>query len=181
MGVMRRHAVGCLLGACCAVSAVWIDFRETPFAAYHGAIPVHLLLVSILIVGAVFRDAWGRWLQNLGAAAIIVLALTAANCSAWHRADLPNALLTCYPPVVAVGAVAYGFLVKNRWYYASALGSLCGWAAGTGWGAYRQARNAVVGLNYIVAGAIFFLAAILVSLSKMGLLQRLSLRGRKKD
>jgi len=181
MGAMRRHAVGCLLGACCAVSAVWIDFHETSFGEYHGAIPVHLLLASILIVGAVFRDAWGKWIQNLGAAAILLLTLTAANCPAWRCGDLPDGLLTFYPPFVAVGAVAYGLLVKNRWYYASALGSVCGWSAGTGWSAYRQARNAVVGLNYIVLGAVFFLVAIVVSLSKMGLLQRLFLRGRKRD
>jgi len=181
MGLMRRHAAGCLLGGWCAVSAMWIDFHETSFTAYHGAIPVHLLLASILIVGAVFRDAWGKWIQNLGAAAILLLALTAANCLFWNCGDLPSALLTFYPPFVAVGAVAYGFLVKNRWYYASALGSVCGWSAGTGWSAYRQARNAVVGLNYIVLGAVFFLVAIVVSLSKMGLLQRLFLRGRKRD
>ena len=59
VGVMRRHAVGCLLGACCAVAAVGIDFRETSFAAYHWAVPVHLLLASILIVGAVFHDVRG--------------------------------------------------------------------------------------------------------------------------
>jgi hypothetical protein len=180
VGVLRRHAVGCLLGACCAVAAPWIDFHDTALGAYHGAIPAHLLLVSVLIVGAVFRDDRGRWIQNLGAAAILFLALTAANCTFWRCTDLPDAALTFYPPILAIVAVGYGLLVKNRWYYASAVGSLCGWAAGTGWSVYRQARHAVAGLNYIVLGAIFFIAALLVSLSKMGLLQRLFLRGRKR-
>jgi len=180
VGIMRRHAVGCLLGGWCAILALWIDFRGTSFEAYHGAIPVHLLLASILIVGAVFRDARGKWIQDLGAAAILLLALTAANCMPWECNDLPYVLQTFYPPCAAVGAAAYGFLLKNRWYYAGALGSLCGWSSGTGWGAYRQARNSIAGLNYIVSGAIFFLVAIVVSLSKMGLLQKLFSRERKK-
>ena len=99
VGVLRRHAVACLLGAWCAVAATWIDFHETCFGAYHGAIPVHLLLASILVVGAIFRDARGRWIQNLGAAAILLLALCCrklpvlAFCRpAVRRADLLPAL-----------------------------------------------------------------------------------------
>ena len=179
IGLIRRHAVGCLLGGWCAVLAFWIDYRETTFGAYHGAIPVHLLLAGVLVVGAIFRDAREKWIQNLGAAAILLLALAAANCPARFCSDLPDDLRTYYPLVAATGAVLYGFLLKNRWYYASALGSLCGWAAGTGLGAYRQACNAVAGLNYILSGAIFFLLAMLVSLSKMGGLRRFSSLGRK--
>jgi hypothetical protein len=180
-GLLQRHPVGCLLGVWCAVSALWIDLHETPFVAYRGAIPVHLLLAGLLIVGAVFREGWGRWIQNLGAAAILVLALAAAHCSFWRYGDLPYELLAFYPPIAALVAVAYGLLVKNRWYYASALGSVCGWLAGTGWSGYRHARTAIVGLNYIVLGVVFFLVAIIVSLSKMGLLRRLFSRGREEE
>lgn len=181
VGVLRRNAIDCLLGAWCAVAAVWLDFHDTVLGAYHGAIPMHLLLASILVVGAVFRDARGRWVQNLGAATILLFALTAANFAYRRPAELPNAVLAIYPPSAAVVAVVYGFLVKNRWYYTGAIGSLFGWSAGTGVSVYRYVRNAVVGLNYIVLGAVFFLVAIAVSLSKIGLLQRLLLRGRKKD
>ena len=65
IGLIRRHAVGCLLGGWCAVLAFWIDYRETTFGAYHGAIPVHLLLAGVLVVGAIFRDAREKWIQNL--------------------------------------------------------------------------------------------------------------------
>ena len=178
-GLWHRHAIACLLGGLCMVTGLWIELRSTFFAAYHGVIPVHLLLAVMLAVGAVFRDAYGRMIQALGAATLLLLALGAT----WHQPtefrDLPESLVTLYPPLTAIIAVGYGLLVKNRWCFASTLGSLCGWLPAVGLTSYRQARNAIVGLDYILSAAAFFLVAIVVSMSKLGLLQRLLSRRRK--
>ncbi len=69
-------------------------------------------------------------------------------------------------------AVAYGRLVGNRWYYASAAGILLGWPALVGWRGYRRLRRTMPGLAYVAWGLFFFLVAMLISLTKAGLLQR---------
>jgi len=181
VGIRSRNAIAFLLGGWAVVIAAWIDFYETPFAAYQGVVPAHLLLAMVLVVGAVFHDALGRRVQNLGAAAILLLALAAATCPPSFFNNPPHTWLALYPLFAAGGAVAYGFLVKNRWYYACALGSVCVWLAGTGWNTYRQVRHAIVGLGYIVWGVVFFLVAMIVSLSKMGVPQRVYERWRKKS
>jgi hypothetical protein len=179
VGIRRRYAMACLLGGWCVVLALWIDFRETPFAAHRGAIPLHLLLATMLVVGAVFRDTVGKWIQYFAAAGIFLLALTVVTCSPNSFGDPPRVLWALYPLLAAAIAVAYGVAVKNYWYFASAIGCLGGWLAASGWTSYRQARRAVGGLDYVVWGIISFLVALAVSLSKMGVLRRLYSRLRK--
>jgi hypothetical protein len=180
-GVRNRNAASCLLGAWCLVFAPWIDFHETFFAAYRGAIPVHLLLAIILVVGAIFRDALGKRIQELGALSLFLLAFAAAKCDPSSLGDPPHAILVLYPLLAAAVAVVYGLVVKNRWYFFSAAGSLGSWLLMVGWSAYRQTRHAIVGLDYIVWGVLSFLAALAVSLSKMGIPQRLYARWRKEQ
>jgi hypothetical protein len=179
-GAWRKSAASCLLGAWCVVLMLWIDFRATPFAACHGAIPLHLLLICGLVVGAVFRNAVGKMIQTLGAFVLLDLALAASLLPPSALGNPPPVLLTVYPLSVAALAAAYGFFCKNPWYYASVFGSLCGWIVVPGWTLFCQARRAIVGLDYIAAGIASFLLAFLMSLMKMGFLRRLYDRWRGK-
>ena len=178
-GARNRNAVWCLLGAWCLVFAPWIDFHETFFGAYRGAIPVHLLLAIILVVGAIFRDALGKRIQELGALSLFLLAFAVAKCDPSSLGNPPHAILILYPLLAAAVAVLYGLVMKNRWYFLSAAGSLGSWLLMVGWSAYRQSRQTMAGLDYVVWGALSFLAALAVSLSKMGIPQRLYARWRK--
>lgn len=181
IGLRKRRAERCLFGAWCVVLALWIAFRGTSFTAYSGAIPVHLLLACALVVGALFRDAVGRAIQTLGAVALLAFALIAALCPARLIDNPPQAIATYYPLSVAAFAVVYGFAVKNSWYYATAIGSLFGWSVVPGWNSFVQLRRALAGLSYIAWGAASFFVALLVSLLKMGVLQRLYARWRGKE
>ena len=180
-GVRRRSALHCLAGLWCIVAMLWIDLRDLPFAAHHGVIPIHLLLAGMLVIGAVFRDVIGRMIQRLGAAVLLLLAVIAATCPPDLLGNPPHLLLTLYPLVVAVFAVAYGFANKNCWYYAAAAGSLCGWASGYGWNVFCQARRALAGLDYIAWGAASFFVALLLSLMKMGAFKRFHARRENKE
>jgi hypothetical protein len=84
----------------------------------------------------------------------------------------PSALMAVYPALVMAASLAYGRLVRNRWYFASALGTLGSWLAVRSWRTYRHVRQAVSGLDYIAWGILFFPLALLISLSKAGLPQR---------
>jgi hypothetical protein len=179
-GTWRGSASSCLLGAWCIVLMLWIDFRETPFAVWHGAIPLHLLLICSLAVGAVFRNAVGRIIQTFGAILLLALALGASLFPPSALGNPPPVLLTVYPLSVAALAAGYGFFCKNPWYYASVFGSLCGWIVVPGWMLFSQARRTFAGMDYIVWGIASFLLAFLVSLMKMGFLRRLYDRWRGK-
>jgi hypothetical protein len=170
--IRKRSARECLAGAWCVVFMLWIDCREMTFAAYHGAIPIHLLVACTLTVGALFHDAAGRAIQNLGAIALFFLALIAALCPPRSLGNPPEALLTLYPLSITIIAGVYGFANKNSWYYASAVGSLCGWLAVPGWNIFCRARRSLAGMDYIVCGVASFLVAFVVSLVKMGFFRR---------
>jgi hypothetical protein len=172
-GIRKRDALRCLLGAWCVVFMLWVDLREMSFAAYHGAIPLHLLLACALAVGAAFRDSIGKAIQRLGAVALLLMVLIAALSPPSEIGNPPRTLLTAYPLVAAGAAVVYGFAVGNSWYYAAAIGGFCGWCAVPGWNLFCQARRTIAGLNYIALGAASFLVALLVSFRKMGVFRRL--------
>jgi len=63
--------------------------------------------------------------------------------------------------------------VRNRLYYLAALGSFGCWTAIIGAQACAQLRRTVVGLDQIGGGVLFFLLAMLISLTKAGLPQRM--------
>ena len=172
LSLRRRHAVLCLLGLWCVAGSLWIAFHDTQFAAYRGAIPIHLLLACVLLVGAAFRDKIGRAIQTFGAAVLLGFALFVVFCPPQRLGNPPQAAVALYPLLMAIIAVVYGLAVKNPWYYAAMLGSLLGWAAAPGWKLFSRAQGSLPGLHYIAWGAAFFLLALLVSLIKMGALQR---------
>jgi hypothetical protein len=180
-GAWRGGAWRCLMGGWCLVLTPWIDFRETPFAGYGGAIPIHLLVLCMLVVGAAFRNAAGRVIQNVGAMVLLGFALIVSLEPPESLGRPPELILAGYPLAIAALAAVYGFLCKNPWYFAAVLGSLGGWVAKPGWSLYSQSRRSVAGMDYIVGGIASFLLAFLVSLTKMKSFNRPSDRRRPKE
>jgi hypothetical protein len=168
----RRSAGRSMLAACCVVAAATLDLRGTWFTAYHGFIPIHLLLAYVLVVGAVFRGWMATLLQHLGAGLILAAGVAAMAIDPKMLGDPPPILLSFYPILAVAVAIGYGRLVGNRWYYASAAGILIGWPVLVGWRGYQRLRRTMPGLAYVVWGLFFFLIAMLISLTKAGLVER---------
>jgi hypothetical protein len=168
----RRSAGRSMLAACCVVAAATLDLKGTWFTAYRGFVPIHLLLVYVLFVGAAFRGRLATFLQHLGAGLILALGVAAMAIDPHLLGDPPTILLILYPALAVGAAFAYGRLVGNRWYYASAAGILLGWPVLVGWKGYRRLRRILPGLAYVAWGLVFFLIAMLISLTKAGLLNR---------
>lgn len=180
IGAWRRQSAEWLLGGWGVVLAAWVSLSGTAFGLWQGAIPLHLLLVHALVVGAVFHDPLGKLVQAAGAYTIFALSLVATQASPSSLGNPPAMLLLCYPFVAAVAAAAYGLLVKNRWYYAAATGTICAWMAGSGWNSYCRARRTISGLDNLIWGVLFFFLGLFVSLSKMGVFRRLVSRWRNR-
>ena len=168
----RSSAARCLLAACCVVAAASLDLEGTWFTAYRGVIPIHLLLASVLVIGAAYRGGLATLLQYLGAGLILAAGVASTAVDPRLLGDPPPIALTLYPAAAVAVAIAYGWLVGNRWYFASAAGILTGWLALAGWQGYRHLRRTLPGLHYIAWGLFFFLVAMLISLTKAGLAQR---------
>ena len=84
--------------------------------------------------------------------------------------------------IAGLAAIALLALVFYTWslsrngmansYYAAAVGSLACWFAVAGWHVYQLLRQWISGLDQIAWGALFFVVALLISLAKAGLPQR---------
>ena len=168
----RRSAARSMLAAGCVVAAATLDLEGTWFTAYRGFVPIHLMLAYVLFVGAAFRGRLSTFLQHLGAGLIFAFGVAAMAIDAHLLGDPPTILLILYPALAVGVAVAYGRLVDNRWYYASAAGIVIGWPVLVGWKGYRRLRRILPGLAYVAWGLIFFLIAMLISLAKAGLIDR---------
>lgn len=181
IAVKKRDARPCLLAACCLVAGLWVDLRETAFTACGGLLPLHMLLAAVLLIGAVFRGRLAVLLQRTGAVLMLAGGLAFATCDPRWLGNPPPGLVAVYPLLAIVAALAYGQLVGNRWYFAAALAILGGWLAAAGWHAYRQLRQTMAGLGQIAWGAFFFLLAVLISLTKVGIPQRWLARRRNQN
>lgn len=170
---LRKHSsFHCLLSLWCVVMAAAFDYRGTPFAAYGNVIPLHLLLAAMLLVGAVFRDPFAKFLQFVGAVAIFYLATSSLGDYPKLLHHMPAAWLAAYPVAAAAVAVAYGYLVGNQFYHTVAGIAFACWLATRGWLAYLYLRQLMAGLDYITWGLVSFLVAVFISLLKMGVPQR---------
>lgn len=167
-----RSSFHCLLSLWCVVMAAALDYRGTAFAAYGNVIPLHLLLAAMLLVGAVFRDPFAKFLQFLGAVAILAAAMYSLGDYPRLLHHLPNAWLAAYPVAAAAVAVGYGYLVGNRLYHTVAGVVFVCWLAARGWRVYLYLRQFMAGLDYIAWGLVSFLMAVFISLLKMGAPQR---------
>lgn len=163
--------------ACLALAAVTTRRYGTWFTDYYGAVPWHLLLAVVLVIGTVPNDRFARWLQSLG------VGLFGAFLVAWGlsvgdprlappSADRAAVVVLGYPLAMALLAAVYARLAGNRAYWVIAAAHLASWSAMAGWRGYGAARQTLAGLGYLLGGAACFLFAAVISLLKTGLPQR---------
>lgn len=172
----RRHAAYCITAMTAAMAAGAAEWPVPVITGYHYALPVHLLLLAALVVGLLFHDVFAKVLQYLTAAAIAALACGSMfGWPAWFTA-VPSPWIDGYPLALLALALVYGYVSGNKAHYAAAALIGAGWPAVAGWRFYRKLRLLLIGFDQIILGAVFFLIALLVSLWKAGLLQRLLAR-----
>jgi len=172
MAFRRRNVVRVVVALGFGLGAAGLVLRQTPLLAYRGVVPFHILLGAVLLLGALVQDRFGRLLQYVGAVLIGGAGAAAVFCGPTVLGPKPpewlQSLLGVYPALAMALAAAYGYLVGNRWYYLAAAGVVAAWLTKVGWLSYRALRQTVVGLDYLFWGMVFFLVALLISLSKAG-------------
>jgi hypothetical protein len=174
MAVARRESVCCALAVLFLLAGVSVGFHETAFTAYRGLLPVHLFLLSVMVIGAVFKDPFARVLQRIGIVGILGGSLAAVSAAPALFGNPPPMLLAAYPLLAASAAGLYVFVVGNREYLIAVVGGLFVWLVKVGWPAYQQLRHTVEGLDKIVFGVLFLVLALAISLAKAGVFRRAS-------
>jgi hypothetical protein len=159
-------AAGLLIATACVYDP------NTFFVPFHGAIPLHLLLAAVLLVGAIFGDLVARWLQGCGAFLIVAACAASLAIDRQRLGNPPEMWLTFYPAAMVLVAVGYGLLVRNRWYHAAALLTVAAWLAANSPRGYRALREQVAGLDQIAWGAASLAVALAISLAKLGIPQK---------
>jgi len=180
IALRQQSSWRCLLAMGCFVGAMTCAFWETSFTAYRGLIPIHMTLAAVLLVGALFSDAFARLLRRLGAVLMLLAGIAAVVLDPQWLGQPPPTLLAVYPSLVIAAAVAYGLLARNRWYYAAASGNAICWIAMAGRHVYSQLRQTIAGLDQIAWGILFFLFALLISLTKTDIPRKCAACWRKK-
>ena len=61
--IRYRSGLNALLTAVCAIAALCIAWPDAIWARWFGAIPAHLFLFAMLLIGALIRDRMSRFLQ----------------------------------------------------------------------------------------------------------------------
>jgi hypothetical protein len=168
----RADSARGLVAAGLLVAAITLGSGAFFPRADQGVIAVHLVVLAMLAVGVIFDDTLADLVRWCGAVVLLLLGFVSAL--GYNRAThiLPAELATGYPALVAVAALGYGFLVRDRDYLASAFVCLAAWLGWSSWQTYAQLRKTAAGLDQIVWGLIFFSIAMTISLQKAGVRTR---------
>ena len=173
--IRYRSGLHSLLTAVCGIAALCIIWPQAIGTRYFGAIPVHLLLFAMLLIGAVLRDHVAQFLQRMAVLGILIACVFVFSGEAKLWSIARPEVLMIYPGIMLLLATAYGYWVRNRWYRAISLLILAGWIGGwimaLGGRGYRSLQTTVAGLDEIALGMTCLLMGLMVSLWKIGVLQ----------
>ncbi len=175
LAIYHRDPLRGVLATGCVMIGAAIGFRESLLTAHGGLVLFHLSLAVVLLTGAILRDRLGRFAQYAGAGLLAAAGTTAvflpADALGVVASDWLDAILPLYPFVALAAALSYGYYVSNGWCYVSAALILGARLSDAGWHSYSLLRRTIEGLDYLFFGLLFFVGAVLISLSKAGLLR----------
>ncbi len=162
----KPNSVRTLLAASLLVASAAAAFRGTWFTAWDGFLPRHVLLGVVLLLPLLFEDRFARVLEYLAAVVLLVCGVTAAFGSSLAIGRVPATVYDVYPGFAIAAALVFGWLLKNRLYYAlAAVTALC-WGLGRGGGLYGRVRRTLPGLPYLIIALAVFAVALVISLLK---------------
>lgn len=178
IAISRRESLRLTVAAGLLLGASTVAFEGSWFMTRRGALPAHLMLACVLVIGATFDDAFARGLRWLGAAALLLFCFAALAGDALFFENAPSIVVRIYPLLPTAIALAYGYFIDRPTYFAAAAVCASGWVVVCASSSYRILQQHVAGLNAILAGAACFVLAAAISVAKTGAVQRWRARRR---
>jgi hypothetical protein len=161
-----------LIATACLVTAISSLVGDYWPSAPVVSITVHLGIVAVLVLGAIFDDELGETLRACGACLLVGASVSILSGEPRIREGIPTTLISVYPAGIAVIALIYGRLVGGWPFYAVSGSIAMVLSVIFGGRFYVALRQHVSGLDRIAWGLASFLVAAIISLWKAGVPQR---------
>jgi hypothetical protein len=176
LAMQPRNTLRGLVAALSLVAASAVAWRDTPYLAMHGAIPAHLALACVLLMGLISQNRLIRLLCRLSSllvAAAVVIVVTPLAPQA-----VPDAIRLGYVVLLSAVAGVWWYLLRDRWWLYTSLvevGASGGFAAC--W-VYWQLEASVgsSAMLPLASGVAFLIVAAAISAAKGGDWRRLRKR-----
>jgi hypothetical protein len=169
VGVTHWVSWRCVLGSLMAVAAL-TPLTDALTPSVQGAVAVHLAIVAMLVLAALFDDWFARLLRFTGTTLIVLLAI--ATMLGVLDVNIPPWAVWVYPLGAAIVLVGYGLLLRFRFAFAAAGLVMALWLTTTFWQGYIALRQRVAGLDFLAASLLLLALAVFISLWKAGALAR---------
>jgi hypothetical protein len=170
LGLFRRRAWRCLIGAGCLEASSMIVLRSIGVGDHPQPVAFHLALAAALTVGAAFDDRIGRVLRTTGAVMATLASLAVVTGRLLPTDGVPTWAIEAYAPAMSLLIAGYGLALSHRASLAAGALILTSWLFVLGSRAYCALRLRAPGLDYIAIGMVLFSLAVLTSMAKGGVL-----------
>jgi hypothetical protein len=166
-GALRLVVAGLGLSAAGAAALpVGTDWPARAFVAFH------LGVFALLAIGAAFDDETGRGFRLAGSGMVLFACVTVVFGQPVAPGGLPGWVVPVYPVGMAAVLAAYGLMLRYRPALAVAGAALASGLVMLTWRGYRELRQEVAGLDFLVLSLALLPVAVLISLGKAGVLGR---------
>ena len=171
--LIRPHSIRCLLGTTGCLIALTIILQETVLLTYPMTTGYHLILLSLLIIGGLFKDEFATDLRGIAALLIPINCLIALMPDTNFGISEGQTLF--YPAGMVLLMLGYGMLLKDKRFLYTGLIMLTGGSLVTGWEGYfaLQRKLGPKAPAPLVWGVICFVLAALISAMKGGMVPTL--------
>jgi hypothetical protein len=170
-GVGRRRARELFLAGVAAILAARLDWLTSAHWLYRDALPLQLISVWAVILGATFHDAWGRRLQSIGLGGLVAGCALAVSWPQQLPADLPWWTRACYLGAVVAGTLVCAYAIPSRAYFFAGAGMLVA-SLGRVLHVFAIELQRIArweGAGVFVLGLVWLMLAVLISAVKAGL------------
>jgi hypothetical protein len=167
---LRRARELFLTGAAAALAArfVWLPHA---FWIAQIAVPLQLMSVWAVLLGMLFKDAWGSGLRTVGLVGLVVSTLLGASWLAESSPGWTSWMLVGDLAVLTVGTILLSYAIRSRVYFFVGVGMLIvSFARVLQMGVQELERTAQwKGAGFFVLGLVWLALAALISSAKAGL------------
>lgn len=170
-GLIRRKSLATMIGATSLALGAGLLMIGSAVDRFNVLITLHLVLLSALLIGALFEDAFAKWLRT-SASSVMVL----AGCFflASVAAERQTPILFAYSTVMAVVALGSWLWMRESRFLVAVVLNLCGGVLFGMMRGYDGAQTIVIpaGVQPLLWAAACFAVAVFISLLKGGFAAR---------
>jgi hypothetical protein len=173
LGLRHRQSWRCLIGAAGLVVVATPELPDSVVdAGLRGLVIFDLSLFAMLVIGAVFADRFARMVRFIGSALVSLVCVVSVLIPLHLFPSESDWVVVSHALTLAGLLAAYGWLLRYRPSLTMAGLAATAWLAAAGWRGYWWLRQLILGLDYLVLSLIVLALAVVISLSKGGVLAR---------